>query len=316
MRSVRLLALAAATTAGLSLVIAQPSSATFPDHNGRIAFQAQVGDHVQLFTTRPDGSGLRQLTHDAGDSTRPDWSPNGRLIAFEFDRPDGSGCDVRLLRLESGRVVDLTSGTNVCEAAPAFTPDGKRIVFERYSAATNIDALWSMNVSGGDRHRIWVAPYGLTAPAVSPDGTMVSFVAFNGKDYGQALETIRMDGSHLSRLTPFWSDVAIKQDWAPDGRRLVFTDNADRLNRPANIFTIRPDGTGRRKLTHSASPQMRFYVGGYSPNGEWIVYRKENQDRYSLFRMHPDGSDKQRLLGPSTTFEPRFIDWGPATGDE
>jgi TolB protein len=315
MRSVRLLMLAAATTAGLSFGVAQPSSATFPDDNGRIAFQAQVGDHVQLFTTRPDGSGLRQLTHDAGDSTRPDWSPNGRLIAFEFDRPDGSGCDLRLLRLDTRRVVNLTRAKNVCEAAPAFTPNGKRIVFERYNGATNVDALWSMNLFGGDRHRILVAPYGLTAPAVSPDGTTISFVAFNGKDYGQALETVRMDGSHLTRLTPFTSDVAIKQDWAPDGRHLVFTNNADRLDRPANIFTIRPDGTGLRKLTHSMSPELRFYVGGYSPNGRWIVYRKEDHGLFSLFRMHPNGSDKQRLLGPSATFKPRVIDWAPATSD-
>jgi hypothetical protein len=40
------------------------------------------------------------------------------------------------------------------------------------------------------------------------------------------------------------------------------------------------------------------------------VYRQEDNGLFSLYRMHPDGSDKQRLRGPST-FKPRFIDWGP-----
>jgi hypothetical protein len=42
---------------------------------------------------------------------------------------------------------------------------------------------------------------------------------------------------------PLW------HDWAPDGRHLVITDNANDPAKPANIATIRPDGTGLRYLT-------------------------------------------------------------------
>ncbi|MBA2773250.1 MAG: PD40 domain-containing protein [Nocardioidaceae bacterium] len=313
--------------AGLSFAVATPSQATYPNHNGRIAFQAEVGKHIQLFTMSPSGHNMRQLTHGVGDSTRPDWSPNGRLIAFEFDLPVG-GCHVRLLRLSTGRIVDLTQDKDVCEQAPAFTPSGKRIIFVRFDG--DIEAMWSMNLAGGDRHRIRVAGEQLAAPAVSPDGTTLSFVAYNGKDLGQALETVPLDGSGggITRLMPYRSNIAIKQDWAPNGRHLVFTKNADRPDRPANIFTIRPNGTGLHRLTHSRSPELRFNVGGYSPNGHWIVYRKTSfptgatitaetleqglKGQFSVYRMHPDGSGKQRILGPST-FLPRYLDWGPAT---
>ncbi len=313
MRIVRLLALASATAAGLSFAVAMPSQATYPDHNGRIAFQVEVGKHFQLGTMSPSGRHIRQLTHGKGDSTTPDWSPNGRLIAFTYELPVG-GCHVRLLRLSTGRIVDLTQDKDVCEQAPTFTPNGKRIIFVRYNPVPDIEAMWSMNLAGGDRYRIKAAPTGLADPAVSPDGTTVSFVDFNGKDFGQSLATVPLHGSGgITRLMPFRSDIAVKQDWAPNGRHLVFTKNADRPDRPTNIFTIRPNGTGLHRLTHNTSPKRLFYVGGYSPNGHWIVYRKQGlKGQYSLYRMHPDGSGKQRINGPSTVLR-RNLDWGPAT---
>lgn len=132
-----------------------------------------------------------------------------------------------------------------------FTPDGSRIVFERYAAATDTDAIWSMDLTGGDRQEIIGGPgFGATDPNVSPDGTTVSFVEFNGEDLGQALSTSSLNGSDPRQLMPFTTDVAVKQDWAPNGRRLVFTDNADNFEHPANIATIRPNGTGLRNLTH------------------------------------------------------------------
>src|SRR5262250_753309 len=65
---------------------ASPAYATYPGHNGRIAFQADTGGGNQIYTVRPNGHDLFQVTHvkpaagvDPGTSgaTTPDWSPNG-----------------------------------------------------------------------------------------------------------------------------------------------------------------------------------------------------------------------------------------------
>ena len=59
-----------------AFVVASPAYATFPGHNGRIAFQADTGAGNQIYTVRPNGHGLFQVTHVAG--TRPVAAPRRR----------------------------------------------------------------------------------------------------------------------------------------------------------------------------------------------------------------------------------------------
>ena len=75
------LLLAAALLGGmLALGGPGPAQATFPGRNGRIAFSmggealpgAEPG-HSQIFTIKPDGSGLTQLTEDNREEFSLDW---------------------------------------------------------------------------------------------------------------------------------------------------------------------------------------------------------------------------------------------------
>src|SRR5437588_12403133 len=77
------------------LVLAAGALATPPGVNGKLAFRRLFNsDHTwgALFTANPDGSRTRQLTHPAKSVSdiKPDWSPNGRQIAFQ--RSDLNGC--------------------------------------------------------------------------------------------------------------------------------------------------------------------------------------------------------------------------------
>jgi Tol biopolymer transport system component len=297
------------TVAMVTLALAPAVSATYPDRNGRIAFYAGTGSGSQIFTVRPNGHDLRQVTHVNGDAGRPDWSPDGRRLVFEFGT-EADCSNVAIMNADGSQLAVLPHGPDICEDDPTFTPEGSRIVFHRYDAATNVEALWSTNLDGTDRHLIIALPNGGADPNVSPDGQTLSFVGFNGQDLGQALFTVGMDGTGLTQLTPFDFDVGLKEDWAPDGRHLVFTDNADNPDRPANIAAIRPDGTGLSYVTHYESPDLRAYVGSYSPDGQWIIFRLEDHGSQALYRVRPDGSDLHAILRCSIGC--RGSDWGPA----
>lgn len=296
------------TLLALALFSANSAYATFPGRNGLIAFQSQTDAGFQIFTVGPNGQNLRQITHVSGDAFRPDWSPDGRQIAFEIDRPEFPFCSIAIMNADGSTIVELTPHRNICENDPSFTPDGSRIVFDRFDPEANDEAFWSMDLNGNDRQRIGPC---CADPNVSPNGEKLSFLSFNGEPGGTALFTSSIDGSNLFQVTPFSFDVAVKQDWAPDGQHLVFTKDGD-IHIPgvsANIATILPDGTHLRFVTHYKGGDVNAITGSYSPDGRWIVFRINAPGGFGLFKIHPDGTDLTTIL-PFSSLRPGFIDWG------
>jgi len=286
-----------------------PAYATFPGVNGRIAFQVQLTPdaHIQIYTVRPNGHDLRQITNfvDA-DAVNPDWSPDGRQVVFEIDRDHEPFCSIALMNPDGSNIVELTPTEFVCENDPHFTPDGASIVFDRFDGVD--EAFWIMDITGNNRQRLGQC---CADPNVSPDGEKFSYVAFNGEPFGSALYTANIDGTDPFQVRDFSFDVAIKQDWSPDGRHLVFTKDGDepKPGISANIATVRPDGTHMRLLTHYTGGDVQAFVGSYSPDGHWIVFRLEDHGSFGLYKMFPDGSHMQPIL-PLSSFKPRFIAWG------
>ncbi len=89
--------------------------------NGLILFQAHVGRYNQLFTIKPDGSGLKQITKipftgDTDGAEQADWSPDGRTIAFDAPSRKGGETIINLFTVEA-------DGTGLAElplAVPGF----------------------------------------------------------------------------------------------------------------------------------------------------------------------------------------------------
>ena len=231
-----------------------------------------------------------------------------------------------MVRFDGTHRRTLRPGLSRFVGNPAFVPHSNLIVFERYDPRTDDDSLWLMRRDGSHPRRLTTNPFpgqgGDTDPNVSPDGQTVSFVRISALDDQQALYSVRLDGSHLKRLIPYAADVAVKHDWSPDGKHIVVSLNANAGSRPhasANVAILRPDGSHLRRLTHFNGRKINALVGGYSPNGRWIVYRVETGDgeptlsggRYALMKVSPQGGEQ--VLVAAIEGRPRNIDWGPAS---
>src|SRR3954470_7050352 len=70
------------------VVAAVLACAAFPGENGIIVFDTLDGGASQIYTIRPNGSDLRQLTGESGNGTSstPQWSADGRLIVYVSDQ--------------------------------------------------------------------------------------------------------------------------------------------------------------------------------------------------------------------------------------
>ena len=47
----------------ITAIVVGPTSATYPDRNGRMLFQADTGSGSQLYTIKANGHDLRQVTN-------------------------------------------------------------------------------------------------------------------------------------------------------------------------------------------------------------------------------------------------------------
>ena len=296
----------------ITAIVAGPASATYPDRNGRMLFQADTGSGYQLYTIKANGHDLQQVTHVTNsDAVLGDWSPDGTQIVYEHGAEDfarvelmnADGTDVRVLA-GTGTETGL-----VFAGDPSFTPDGEHIVFNKFVAATEDSGIWIMDLDGSDQHEIGDLPYG--DPNVSPDGTtllMLSSIDDEGRQ--QALFTASMSGSDVEQITPYALDAAGKSDWAPNGARVITSDNANIPEASANVVTVAADGGEPFYVTEYSDPDVRAYVGGYSPDGKWIVFRLEDHGQFALCVVRTDGTALRTIL-PLSDFKPRGIDWGP-----
>ena len=308
-RPAALLVIAAITLLALVAVVGGPAAhATFPAGNGLIAFAGDKGSGAEIYTIKPDGTGLHRLTNvSGGDTTHPDWSPDGTRIAFGVEDKavyvmNADGSDLHKVTAPGGE--------------PAFTRDGHHLVYW-CDACPGRDGVFLVRDDGANApgRRLTANPFrdqGDENPEVSPNGRIVTFVRHKVGGELQALYAVNIGGGNLRRLTTYQLEVAIKQDWAPNGRRIVITTQADYPHhRSPNVATIRPNGSHLRMLTHYRGGAVGAFAGSYSPNGRLIVFRVENleQESFRLFKMYPDGT--HRKLIRKLPFSPRNIDWGP-----
>ena len=119
--------LAVGTAAMVAVAIS--AQATTPGTNGQILFSGDVGGHSQLFTIRPDGTGLTRLRHLRGDAVQGAWSPGGTRIALERDFARRAA--VYVMGVNGSGLRQLSPRRFTFSGEPGWSPNGRLIVFGR-----------------------------------------------------------------------------------------------------------------------------------------------------------------------------------------
>jgi serine/threonine protein kinase/Tol biopolymer transport system component len=165
-----------------------------------------------LYRSRIDGSERLQLASPPMSSMFPQWSPDGKQIAFAAQVP-GKPFHIYTISVEGGAPREVTKGVRD-EIFPSWSPDGNTLFFGNTwapgAASTVISRLdlKTNNVTilkGSERTRI---------PSLSPDGNFV--VALTDTNHLLLLDVKNEKNTELTKIT------ANHPAWSRDGKYLYF----------------------------------------------------------------------------------------------
>jgi len=211
------------------------------------------------FFGRPEGKseGLYIANADGGGITGPhivgpgvccmDWSRDGNWIVYtNSPRQNQPGGPIAMVKVDGifKTIVNLGVDGN----GPAFSPDGKQIVFSGCMPNTNTCGLMIVPASGGSA-RLVTSDNGGNAHW-SLRGDKIVYQTTDGAGHRQVF-VINPDGSGKRQLTNGTSNDG-QPVWSRDGSAIFW--RSDQNGTAWAIYVMNADGSGRRKLIDSAPP--------------------------------------------------------------
>lgn len=169
--------------------------------------------------------------------------------------------------------------------APAWSPKGDWIAFGLGSAfqgflgsGQTYSTIALIHPDGSGLKELTRGARNDGFPSWSPDGKRLVFRTAD--QAGKGLRIADIESGELRVLTE--SHTANFPDWSPRGDWICFTSN--REDHDYEIYLIRPDGTGLKRLTHLPGNDAH---STWSPDGEWIAFSSGRASFKDEAALHP-----------------------------
>jgi Tol biopolymer transport system component len=187
-------------------------------------------------------------------------------------------------RGEAARAQPLTSLPGL-ENYPALSPDGSSVAFTWGGPkGDNPDVYVQLIGSAGSALRLTADPLNDFNPVWSPDGHWIAFLRLNASGDASELRLVPPLGGPERKLADvrvgarFVSPPYIA--WLPDATGLVATD-APAGNEAARLVVVALDTGEKRPLTEPAPPAAGDAHPAVSPDGRWLVFRRNASGLYA-----------------------------------
>jgi len=231
----------------------------------KIAFVSRRSGTDEIWVCTSDGSNPARLTSMGGPVVvGPQWSPDGRRIAF-FATTGPSGSYVAyVIDAAGGAPSRLTPSERGLEALPVWSHDGRSVYLA--SGRSGSLQIWKIPLDGGEPMQL--TRRGGAEASESPDGAVIYYtkvpeigpglwsVPVRGGDEERVLESVRFGYWAVARRGIYFIDFEVPGDAA----------------RPVRFFDFqsrRVTEVGKVENTARWTNTPGFAI---SPDGRWLLY--------------------------------------------
>jgi TolB protein len=218
----------------------------------------------EIMRVNADGTGLRQIGACTGEcvvNDDPQYSPDGNRIVYSRlmrVKPKGSlVLGVWVMDANGSnphQITQVSSPASSEDHEPAWSPDGKNIVFTRINDTAepaNQQAVFIVASSGGKPRRITSWKLNAGGPNWGPDGSKILIQSYRDCPCSETSQvyTVAPDGSGLTQLADAGKNI--EPNWSPDGMKIIYAHEPATGPAPPDLWSMDANGKSKKPLVRT-----------------------------------------------------------------
>jgi TolB protein len=217
------------------------------------------------------------------ESAYPRLSTDSRSILYQSNQ--SGKWQIMLMDTENMQHKNLSDDTTN-NFFPDWSPDNKLIAFT--SDRDGNEQIFLMNNDGTGLKKIIDDKTRNIHPYFSPDG---KYILFNSTRGNGSLDIFRYEikTGKVLRLTDTPEDETCAR-YSPDMKHIVYLKNGAAVD---DVFVLDLSSFLTENITMTNRTRDGWPV--YSPDGKWIYYSSFETGIYHIYRIRPNGGEKQQI---------------------